>query len=152
MPEFSQNNVHVKAATSAADTALFGLHTGDPQEDAGRGQHVRAVEHGDEADRETSHPGQVHHDRRHAADLRLHVPGDQIPGLTTFDPSTHRPTHSSTSVGLFDQSRTFFCSTPSSLMIWRVAEFLTSDLSDFSFYKWCHYSLFSTDVNGWRRP
>lgn len=61
---------------------LLWLYAGDPQEDAGCGQHARALQHGDETHRKTSHSGQVHHDRRHAAHLCLHVPGNQISGLT----------------------------------------------------------------------
>lgn len=72
------------------------MSAGDAQEDAGCGQHAGAVQHGDETDREASHPGQVHHDRGNAAHLRLHVPSDPIPGLTAAH--TH---------GSVDQSWTF---------------------------------------------
>ena len=57
-------------------------HAGHPQEDAGRGQHAGAVQHGDEADREEGHAGQAHHDRRHGAHLCRHLPGHQIPRLS----------------------------------------------------------------------
>lgn len=78
--------IYLLIMTVNSTVALFRLRTGDTQEDAGRGQHARAVQHSNETDRKASHPGQVHHDRRHAADLRHHVPGDQIPGLTTIRP------------------------------------------------------------------
>lgn len=55
---------------------------GHPQEDAGRGQHAGALQHGDEADREAGHPGQAHHDGGHADHLPRHLPGHQIPRLS----------------------------------------------------------------------
>ncbi len=103
------NQTHIIIAVYMS-MALFWLYTGDTQEDAGCGQHVRAVEHSDETDRKTSHPRQVHHDWRHAGDLCLYVPGNQIPGLTTIHPKRG-----------FSISRGHLCSA-SSLTIWKVAE------------------------------
>lgn len=122
--------IYLLIMTVNSTVALFRLRTGDTQEDAGCGQHARAVQHSNETDRKTSHPGQVHHDRRHAADLHLHVPGDQIPGLTTTRPR------------FVDESRTFLQHIIPNDMKRDRTGFLTSGLSYFD--KLCH--LFSTSV------